>query len=419
MKYYLIIVLALIIFPFSYFSPPALAQEQAKEILVLIDELPVTFDVQPVILNGRTLVPFRAIAEVLNIGVNWDGTTQTVDATDRETFIKLQVGKEIAFRNGAIIPLDVPPVIINGRTLIPLRFFSEAFNCNVSWNPSTYSVEITSGPKEMTVIGFYALGGDSKTSSWTNLFGRAYPETDIGHTDVVDELALGWYSVDEEGNLLTRSWTGWQRPPGWENVLKAAWEYNLKTEMVIHETDRYGTLSLLLTSKTASVRLIEAIMEEAVLYEGVNLNFEELGLAKIGEDLTAVRKVFTDFVRLLSPRLRAANKSLTLTIHPPNSAYKGYDYKALGELADRIIIMAYDYGSKPEPVSLVIQAVETAKTVVPPQKLILGISAPYETAESIVTKVGIAKRYNMHGIALWRLGLVPHEMWHVLRTNIL
>ena len=189
--------------------------------------------------------------------------------------------------------------------------------------------------------------------------------------------------------------------------------------MVIHATDRSGEISSVLSNQKAAAALIDAIAAEAALYDGVNLNFEEFGLSKSGEEPAAAQQLLTDFVRLLSVKLRAANKSLTLTIHPLNSAYKGYDYKALGELADQIIIMAYDYGPKPEPVSLVVQAIEMAKEIVPPQKLLLGISAYYETAESIVPKLGIAKRYELQGIALWRLGLVPREMWDVLRSNVL
>ena len=81
--------------------------------------------------------------------------------------------------------------------------------------------------------------------------------------------------------------------------------------------------------------------------------------------------------------------------------------------------MAYDYGSKPEPVSLVTQAVEMAKASVPPEKLVLGISAPTETPESILTKVRIAKRYGLEGIAIWRLGLVTGEMWDALRATVI
>ncbi|MGB9860688.1 MAG: glycosyl hydrolase family 18 protein, partial [Moorellaceae bacterium] len=169
----------------------------------------------------------------------------------------------------------------------------------------------------------------------------------------------------------------------------------------------------------AMTRAANDIIREAVLYQGVNLDFEGLGYRDDDEQLKAVQEAFTRFIRLLAEQVKAANLTLTLTLHAPNSAYKGYDYRTLGELADRIIVMAYDYGSTPEPVALVAQAVEMAKALVPPEKLVLGISAPTETAESILTKVGIAKRYGLNGIAIWRLGLVSGEMWETLRVSVI
>lgn len=399
---------------------PAFAQEQEAEqqnIPVLIDGLPVAFDVQPAIENGRTLVPFRAIAQALHVAVSWDGDTQTVSATDGETSVRLQIGNTTAYHNDVPITLDVPPVIQNGRTLIPLRFFSEAFNCEVVWDGPNNTVRITSPPQEMVVTGFYALG-DSKTSSWTDLFGKPYPETSNGNTDVVGELALGWYSLDRDGNLLTRSRTGWQRPDGWEKVLEAATDYKLKTEMVIHVTDGDDTISSLLMNMDAMTMAVNDITKESVLYQGINLDFEGLGYQDDGEQLKAVQDHFNYFVRLLAEKVQAAGLDLTLTLHAPNSAYSGYDYKSLGEVADRIIIMAYDYGTRPEPDSLVMQAVEQALTVVPKEKLLLGIAIPSENPESILTKVGIAKRYQLGGIALWRLGLLTEEMWDALRKTV-
>jgi len=92
--------------------------------------------------------------------------------------------------------------------------------------------------------------------------------------------------------------------------------------------------------------------------------------------------------------------------------------EVLRKLAERTIIMAYNYGSKPEPISLVMQAAEMAKASVLPEKLVPGISVPAETAESIPTKVDIAKRYGLDGIALRRLGLVTGEMWNALRSAV-
>lgn len=395
----------------------ASAQGSGPAISVVLDGLPVNLDVQPVIQNDRTLVPFRAIAEAMNVTVNWDNQSRTVNASDGKRNVRLQIDNRTAYRNNTPMTLDVAPQIIGDRTLIPLRFFSEAFNCKVDWNDAFKIVSIISPPKAMTVIGFYALG-DSNTSSWTDLFGQSYPTTASGNTDVISELALGWYSLDQDGNLLTKSRTGWQRPDGWEKVMAAADEYRLKAEMVVHVTDGDNTISTLLKDPTAMSRAAKAISEEARQYRGVNLDFEGLGYRDSGEQLKQVQQQFTSFVTLLDQELKANGTRLTLTLHAPNSAYPGYDYQALGKIADRIIIMAYDYGSKPEPASQVKQAVEMAKASVPAQKLILGISAPSEIDESIATKIGIAKRYNLNGIALWRLGVINDGMWEALKGNV-
>ncbi len=386
------------------------AGASSLEITVLLDGLPVQFDVPPQIINGRTLVPFRFIAEALNINVEWDGITRTVSAKDGGTHVLLQINNEAAQVNGVPFILDVPPVIINGRTLIPLRFFGEAYGCRVDWDAETRTVRIASPPRQMAVVGFYALG-DAQTSSWTNLFGVPYPHTAVGNTDIISELALGWYTIDQHGSLLTRSTrSAWQRPAGWQDVLAAAGLYGLRTEMVVHEENQDGMLSALLENNQAVENLVAAIVQESGLYGGVNLNFEGLRLNSRGS--------FTSFVSLLAPKLKDAGKTLTLTIHPPNSAFRGYDYEALGKLADRIIIMAHDYGQKPEPLNLVVQAVEMALEVVPRDKLFLAISAPSETGASIPEKIGVARRYGLQGISLWRLGLITNEMWTIMRKSI-
>lgn len=394
---------------------PAFAQNQ--QITINVDGLGVPFDTPPLLDNGRTLVPFRAIAEALNVAVTWDENTRKISAENNGVSVILQIGSNTAYRNNVPISLDVPPKIIEGRTLIPLRFFSEAYNCQVAWDGEKAEVKVISPPQKMNVLGFYALG-DSSTSSWKNLFGQPYPAKEVGNTDLVSHLALGWYSLDRDGTLLTRSRTGWQRPEGWEDVLEAAAQYNLSTEMVVHVTDGDQTISDLLANETAMLNAALAITEEAIKFQGVNLDFEGLGFRDEGEELRKVQDRFTTFVRILSQQLKIANRTLTLTLHAPNSAYPGYDYRALGELSDRIIVMAYDYGAKPEPVSLVKQAVEKAVSLVPREKLYLGISAPSESGESIITKVGIAKSYRLGGIALWRLGLVTDDMWKSLRQSI-
>jgi hypothetical protein len=78
--------------------------------------------------------------------------------------------------------------------------------------------------------------------------------------------------------------------------------------------------------------------------------------------------------------------------------------------------MAYDYGTKPEPVVLVEEAVRLASASVVSEKLVLGISVINESKDSIADKIAIASRYHLNGIALWRLGLVTDEEWETLRV---
>lgn len=402
---------------FACFPVISTATPQTAEITVTLDGLPVNADVPPLARNGRVYLPFRALAEAMDVTVSWDSATRTVHACDTKTTLELAIGRPTAVKNGIPVPLDAPPLAIDGRTMLPLRFFGETFGAQVHWDPATRSIRVLSPPRSMSVIGFYALG-DSRTSSWQDLFERPYPETATGHTDVVGELALGWYSLDAEGNLLTQSITGWRRPAGWEDVLQAAEKYGLRTAMVIHVTDGGGTLSRLLQDPAAVDRAIQAIAAEARHYQGVNLDFEGLGFREDGDTLAATRARFTAFVTRLAECLESSGPELTLTLHAPNSAYPGYDYEALGRLADRIIIMAYDYGPRPEPTDRVLEAVQTALRAVPAEKLILGISVPSETPESILTKVGIAKRYRLSGVSLWRLGLLSDEMWLALGRTI-
>lgn len=409
----LVLVLAGVLFIPSF----AYGQNSHSKIPVLVDGLPIAFDVEPIIESGRTLVPFRAVAEALNVEVGWDGNKKIVSAVHDGVTVKLQIDNKVAYVNDVVVTLDVPPVIKNGRTLIPLRFFSESYECDVLWDAPNNTVRIISPPREMSVIGFYALG-DKQTSSWTNLFGKPYPETRDGNTDAVGDLALGWYSLDRDGNLLTASRTGWQRPDGWEHVLEAAERYGIKSEMVVHVTDGDYTLKSLLSDQYAISRAIDELMGEAILYQGINLDFEGLGYGNDETQLKETRESFNNFVDLLGERTKAEGLKLTLTIHPPNSAYKGYDYNYLGRIADRIVVMAYEYGAKPEPNFLVIQAIEQSLQDVSKEKLVLGISVPSENSQSFLAKIGIAKKYQLGGIALWRLGLLTDEMWDQVRNSI-
>lgn len=99
-------------------------------------------DAEPVLENGRTLVPVRAIFEALGGEMTWNGSTQTVMGKKGDDEIVLKIGDSQARVNGEPYTLDVPAKIINNRTFVPLRFISENLRANVTWNEAARTAEI-------------------------------------------------------------------------------------------------------------------------------------------------------------------------------------------------------------------------------------------------------------------------------------
>jgi C1A family cysteine protease len=105
-------------------------------------------DSPPVIKNSRTLVPIRPIVEALGGTVGWDGTERKVTISLGSTVIELWIGKNTARVNGMNKPIDssnpkVVPEIINGMTMLPLRFVTENLGCQLQWDPNTQTITIT------------------------------------------------------------------------------------------------------------------------------------------------------------------------------------------------------------------------------------------------------------------------------------
>lgn len=111
-------------------------------ITVQIDGNYVDFDQSPVIIDGRTLVPLRAIFEALGATVEWNGDTKTVTSKKGSTSISLSIDSNTMYKNGKAVTLDVPSQLINDSTLVPVRAIAEAFNCSVNWNNDTKTVTI-------------------------------------------------------------------------------------------------------------------------------------------------------------------------------------------------------------------------------------------------------------------------------------
>lgn len=96
----------------------------------------------PFIINGRTLLPLRALVEALEGNVEWVESEKKINITLKEKSLNLWIGKKAAKVNNIEKTLDVPPTIINGRTMVPVRFIGENLDYEIGWNPDLKKITV-------------------------------------------------------------------------------------------------------------------------------------------------------------------------------------------------------------------------------------------------------------------------------------
>jgi len=111
--------------------------------IVTVDGRATSVDAAPEIVNSRTFVPIRFIAETFGATVEWLPETQGITITLGDTTIGLQIGNATAVISGNIVSLESAPYIKNGRTMVPLRVISESFGGDVAWDPGTRTITIS------------------------------------------------------------------------------------------------------------------------------------------------------------------------------------------------------------------------------------------------------------------------------------
>lgn len=119
-------------------------QNEQKAIRIVLDGKELSLDQAPVIQNDRTMVPFRAVLEALGASVEWDAENQRVTAEKNGTQIQLTIGSANALVNDTVCELDTPALILNDRTLIPVRFVAEQLGLTVEWQEAERTVNIIS-----------------------------------------------------------------------------------------------------------------------------------------------------------------------------------------------------------------------------------------------------------------------------------
>lgn len=171
-KLYLVLVLALCLAMFS----GAIADAKTPVVKIMVNGNNLDVNPAPIIVNGRVLVPLRAVSEALKAKVNWYPEDGRVEVKRGFKTIKMWIpSKEEPWRpdwveiNGSMTDLEVQPRVINGRTFVPVRVISEAFDAEVNWDKSTYTVKINVDiPQDLTGLAasvrdavYYTITADS------------------------------------------------------------------------------------------------------------------------------------------------------------------------------------------------------------------------------------------------------------------
>ncbi len=151
MKKKMLLLLAAMLFVCTVFTVQPVSAVGERELRVIVNKKIVDFsgDVKPFINeDNRTMVPVRFVSNELGASVDWDADTQKVTIRQAEKTIELIIGDNFALVNGERKEFDTAAVIVESRTMVPVRFISQTFGAVVDWNDLTRTVYVTMGPAE-------------------------------------------------------------------------------------------------------------------------------------------------------------------------------------------------------------------------------------------------------------------------------
>jgi len=346
----LLSILVAVILIFAIKPTPLFATPQIQ---VTVDGEYVQFpnNIHPENIDGRVLVPARGVFETLGFEATWDSQTQSVLLTRQNCEIILTIGSATFTVNSIAYQLEVPAQILHGgTTFLPLRHPLEAIGYMLEWDGATQTVQISTReplletqipattPDQLTWIhGFYAFGS----------FGQR------GLIHDMDSVSFGWSVMEwseETGARLNTSSLGnneWHIPSGYELIANYPREHGARTHLNVFMDTSIGLNYLLACEASRSSAVADIINELTRVYDGigrspfdgVTINFEGLRGAQSKAEFTA-------FLTELTIPLRANALTLYVTVHPATIDgiyFDGYDYRAIGRLADRVILMTHDY----------------------------------------------------------------------------
>lgn len=191
-----------------------MAEDEVKPIVVKVDGVAITTDQAPVNMEGKVLVPLRAIFESLGAEVYWD-ESGIVTAKKEDSEFSLKIGEAAYTLNGKKYETDIAAQIIHDRTMVPLRVVSESMGCAVNWLEAKNTVDVATPAHQAVVAETDRIRAIQpqidevyKEVDGTKLPIKIYKleNSQNSKTAVLAIHGGGWYAVKGE-------WEQWS--PGW------------------------------------------------------------------------------------------------------------------------------------------------------------------------------------------------------------
>ena len=186
----------------ALFVPAAMAEEDT--VSVIVDNEAVEFDQPPVIVDGTTLVPVRAVFEKAGALVSWEQETRTATLVKDEYTVTIKLDDTVLYKNGEAIELAKPAQMLSDRVLIPVRAIGEAMDFDINWDGFHSQVVVSTDGTEYRP---YA----ARRTAFRELRDAAlyYTDTNIDWTDM-DLSAMG--SGDTVSFTVTPDTANSERP---------------------------------------------------------------------------------------------------------------------------------------------------------------------------------------------------------------
>lgn len=179
-------------------GPTAWSAAPIPAIHVIADGYYLGFDTTPRVVDGRILVPWRWLATFYGFDVEYNAETRVVTTRGNGHTVVLTVGVRQARVDGQAVALDVPPLIADGRLLVPLRFASEALGLAVRWEESTRTAFLTGGKPPAEPVPPLRVSEPWSARRWEVINiesaqeGEVFRSTVPAEAAVLQRLADGW-----------------------------------------------------------------------------------------------------------------------------------------------------------------------------------------------------------------------------------